>query len=80
MKLPLYHYKNKKVVIWHIEHEQADFVKEVYVEYSVLTDSGDLSDRKSRTIPQWEFTEHFELQPEQVEINWSRIVPQSEAK
>ena len=80
MRLPLYHYHNKKVVIWGlVRFESLQNIKHVEVEYSRLKDSGILGVRNTRAVLESEFTEHFELQPEQVEIGWSRIVPKEQA-
>lgn len=82
MKLPLYHYGDKRVVIWFKEASERQMLggysEEVWGLFSILKDSGELSGFKSRTVNSWEFTEEFERQPEEVDVGWNRIAPKSE--
>lgn len=64
MRLPLYYYKDKKVIIWSSTG--------ALWYYSYLKSDGDFSKVGTR------FRDEFKKSNEMIEINWSRIVPESE--
>lgn len=78
MKLPLYKYGEKKVVIWSREWETSStffgHVEESRVRYSILHDSGELGDFRQITCLACDFPKHFQPQDKQVEVGWNRLV------
>lgn len=78
MRVTVYNYKGKKVVIWTTEYTQpydsnGSFPVKKVATYSVLKDSGDIGESKQIAIPHYLFAETFQDTGKTTNLSWDNI-------